>query len=113
MTGGFDMLELVWFLIRNGMALIKIQISVHYGNMKTTLNIQDALLIEAKALATVQRLTLTPLVEDGTQLRLRGANAAPVGKRSAMPVVNGGMGLAKGLSGLSTREMLDAADHVA
>jgi hypothetical protein len=81
--------------------------------MKTTLNIHDSLLAEAKALAARQRLTLTRLIEEGLRMRLRATDIAPLGKRRAMPVVNGKKGLVLGLSGLSTREMLDAADHAA
>lgn len=81
--------------------------------MKTTLNIHDALLTEAKALAARQRLTLTRLIEEGLRMRLRAPAIATPGKRRAMPVFNGKSGLAQGLSGLSTREMLDAADHAA
>lgn len=81
--------------------------------MKTTLNIHDVLLAEAKSLAARQCLTLTRLVEEGLRMRLRTPEAATPGKRRAMPVFNGKSGLAQGLSGLSTREMLDAADHAA
>ncbi len=81
--------------------------------MKTTLDIHDSLLAEAKALAARQRLTLTRLIEEGLRMRLHAAVAAPAGKRKAMPVFNGKSGLARGLSGLSTREMLDAADDAA
>ncbi len=81
--------------------------------MKTTLDIHDSLLAEAKALAARQRLTLTRLIEEGLRMRLHAAAPAPAGKRKAMPVFNGKSGLARGLSGLSTREMLDAADDAA
>jgi hypothetical protein len=81
--------------------------------MKTTLNIHDALLAEAKSLAARQRLTLTRLIEEGLRMRLRVTELAQTSKRRAMPVFNGKSGLAQGLSGLSTREMLDAADHAA
>jgi hypothetical protein len=81
--------------------------------MKTTLNIHDALLVEAKSLAAKQRLTLTRLIEEGLRMRLRATELTLPSKRRAMPVFNGKSGLAQGLSGLSTREMLDAADHVA
>ena len=39
--------------------------------MKTTLNINDALLANAKSLAAQQRITLTRLIEEGLQLRLK------------------------------------------
>jgi len=44
--------------------------------MRTTLNLDDALLMEAKALAARERLSLTRLIEQGLALRLRLA-AAP------------------------------------
>jgi hypothetical protein len=81
--------------------------------MKTTLNIQDALLSEAKALAARQQLSLTRLIEEGLRMRLRAAQGSPVVERRAMPVFNGNFGLAAGLSGLSTREMMDASDRAA
>lgn len=81
--------------------------------MKTTLNIHDALLVEAKSLAARQRLTLTRLIEEGLRMRLRATEIAPPSKRRAMPVFHGKTGLAPGLSGLSTQEMLDALDHAA
>ena len=40
-------------------------------SMKTTLNINDQLLAGAKALAAQQRTSLTRLIEEGLQLRLR------------------------------------------
>ena len=45
--------------------------------MKTTLNINDKLLADAKAAATLQRTSLTRLIEEGMQLRLRAQAAAP------------------------------------
>lgn len=81
--------------------------------MKTTLNIHDTLLAEAKSLAARQHSTLTRLIEEGLRMRLRATELAPANKGRAMPVFNGKTGLASGLSGLSTREMLDAADHAA
>ena len=81
--------------------------------MKTTLNIHDTLLIEAKALAVRQRSTLTRLIEEGLRMRLRTELAPPIKDRPPMPVfpvLKGKAGLAPGLSGLSTREMLDLLD---
>ena len=81
--------------------------------MKTTLNIHDELLAEAKSLAARQHLTLTRLIEEGLRMRLRATASAPTKNRRTMPVFNGKTGLATGLSGLSTREMFDAADDAA
>ncbi len=78
--------------------------------MKTTLDFHDSLLAEAKAFAASQRVSLTRLIEEGLRMRLRAAEAPQTRKRRPMPVFDGNSGLAPGLSGLSTREMLDAAD---
>ena len=81
--------------------------------MKTTLNIHDTLLIEAKALAARQRSTLTRLIEEGLRMRLRIEQLPLVKAGQPMPVfsvLQGKGGLAPGLSGLSTREMLDLLD---
>lgn len=78
--------------------------------MKTTLNIHDALLSEAKALAARQHLSLTRLIEEGLRLRLRAANTATPQTQRPMPVAGRPGGMPAGLSGLSTRELLDAAD---
>ena len=77
--------------------------------MKTTLNINDVLLTQAKALAAQQHISLTRLIEEGLQLRLR-AQAAPA-KSVRLPVFRGKGGLAPGLDGLSNKALYDAADH--
>lgn len=43
--------------------------------MKTTLDLNDALLTEAKTYAAQQHTSLTRLIEEGLQLRLRKAQA--------------------------------------
>ncbi len=77
--------------------------------MKTTLDLNDALLAEAKTIAAQQRTTLTRLIEEGLQLRLRKQRipAKPV----RLPVYPGKGGLMPGLDGLSNKALLDAADH--
>ena len=80
--------------------------------MKTTLNFHDALLSEAKTLAARQRVSLTRLIEEGLRMRLRAAETPVIKKRRPRPVFDGKSGLAPGLTGLSTRELLDAADNV-
>lgn len=77
--------------------------------MKTTLDLNDALLTEAKTLAAQQRTSLTRLIEEGLQLRLR-ARHAPT-KPVRLPVYRGKGGLAPGLDGLSNKALLDAADQ--
>jgi uncharacterized protein YuzE len=68
--------------------------------MKTRLDLNDALLANAKSLAARQRTTLTRLIEEGLELRLRAgttSNGAKKKRVSPVPVyaVNG-----KGKSGL-------------
>lgn len=76
--------------------------------MKTTLDLNDVLLTEAKTLAAQQHTSLTRLIEEGLQLRLRAQRepARPV----RLPVYRGKGGLASGLDGLSNKAMLEAAD---
>jgi hypothetical protein len=73
--------------------------------MKTTLNLNDALLAQARVLAAQQGTTLTRLIEDGLQLRLRQQQTPA---RSLL-VHQGKGGLASGLDGLSNKAMLEAA----
>ena len=77
--------------------------------MKTTLNINDQLLANAKALAAQQRTSLTRLIEEGLQMRLR-AQSAPVRGKPHLPVFKGRGGLVAGVDPLSNKAMLDAAD---
>jgi hypothetical protein len=49
------------------------QKSAWRGPVRTTLDLDDGLLAEAKALAARERLTLTRLIEEGLALRLRRA----------------------------------------
>ena len=77
--------------------------------MKTTLNLNDALLADAKALAAQHRTSLTRIIEEGLQLRLRAqTNQA---KPRPLPVYRGRGGLAPGLNALSNKAMLEAADN--
>ena len=69
--------------------------------MKTTLNINDDLLIKARAVAARERKTLTTLIEEG--LRLRGRRASAVRRRLPLPVYRGKSGLAKGIDPTSLR----------
>jgi hypothetical protein len=60
-------------------------------------------------LAAQQRTSLTRLIEEGLQLRLRAQEAPrqPV----FLPIYPGRDGLATGLEGLSNKALLDAADR--
>jgi hypothetical protein len=77
--------------------------------MKTTLDLNDNLLMQAKSLAAQQRTSLTRLIEEGLQMRLK---VKPTPSQTArLPVFRGKGGLVGGMSGLSNKELLDAADR--
>jgi hypothetical protein len=78
--------------------------------MKTTLDINDALLADAKALAARQQTSLTRLIEEGLQLRLRSSRTSPKRGKVEIPVVHGKGGLVAGIDPSSNKSMLDAAD---
>jgi len=76
--------------------------------MKTTLDINDQLLANAKALAAQQRTSLTRLIEEGLALRLRAqVGATPRGKLR-LPVFKGRGGLVAGVNPLGNKALLDA-----
>ena len=78
--------------------------------MKTTLDLNDVLIANAKAVAAQQRTSLTRVVEEGLRLRLQ----SPRGRRASapirLPVFAGKGGLVKGVDPLSNKSMLDAAE---
>ena len=76
--------------------------------MKTTLNINDQLLADAKAMAAQQRTSLTRLIEEGLQLRLRAQAAAVPRGRRRLPVFKGRGGLVAGVDPLSNKSLLAA-----
>jgi len=76
--------------------------------MKTTLNLNDQLLIDAKALAAQQRTSLTRLIEEGLQLRLRAESASTRQGRVRLPVFRGRGGLVNGVDPLSNKALLEA-----
>ena len=78
--------------------------------VKTTLDIDDTLITQAKTLAAQQRTTLTRLIEGGLVLRLR-AQQKPSRKKTILPVYQGKGGLAAGVDGLSNKAMLEIADR--
>jgi hypothetical protein len=79
--------------------------------MKTTLDINDTLLANAKALAAKQRTSLTRLIEEGLELRLRSSRVARRVGKPNIPVFKGRGGLVAGVDPASNRSMLDAADN--
>ena len=78
--------------------------------MKTTLDINDSLLANAKALAARQQTSLTRLIEEGLQLRLRSSRVPAKPAKKKLPVFKGRGGLAVGVDARSNKSMLDAAD---
>ena len=80
------------------------------GFMKTTLDLDDRLLREAKALAARERKSLTRLIEEGLSLRLRPPPTRGPKARVDLPVFHGGGGLAAGIDPLSNKSIYDALD---
>jgi hypothetical protein len=80
-------------------------------SMKTTLNLSDDLVAQAKALATKERITLTKMIEEGLVLRLRRRRARSAAKVKDLPVSPRRGGLRRGVNGISNRSLFDAADE--
>jgi len=80
--------------------------------MRTTLDIDDALLIQAKSLAAKEHTSLTRLIEESLSLRLRSAKTSPSAKApKPLPVYAGRGGLRPMVrDSVSHRALLDAAD---
>ena len=76
--------------------------------MKTTLDLNDQLLANAKALAAQQRTSLTRLIEEGLQLRLRAKIVDPARRRARLPVFKGRGGLVAGVESRSNKALLEA-----
>jgi len=79
--------------------------------MKTTLDLNAELLAQAKAHGARERVSVTRLVEEGLQMRLRASRRPS--RRAAvrrLPVYRGRSGLARDIDPASNRSMLDAAD---
>ncbi len=76
--------------------------------MKTTLDIDDQLLSEAKAFAAHQRMSLTRLIEEGLHLRLRSRPATGRREKVALPLLKGRGGLVAGIDPLSNKALLEA-----
>jgi hypothetical protein len=77
--------------------------------MKTTLNLNDELVLRAKALAARQKTSLTSLIEEGLQLRLSAQRVRV--PQTRLPVYRGKGGLAAGVDGTSNRKLLEAAEE--
>jgi hypothetical protein len=76
--------------------------------MKTTLNLNDQLVANAKALAAQQRTSLTRLIEEGLQLRLRAQAVESRQRPARLPVFKGRGGLVAGVDPTSNKAMLKA-----
>ena len=76
--------------------------------MKTTLDLNDQLLADAKVLAAQQRTSLTRLIEEGLQLRLRAKAASVRRGRVRLPIFKGRGGLVAGVDSLSNKALLEA-----
>ena len=83
---------------------------MYYPCMKTTLDINDQLLANAKVLAVQQRTSLTRLIEEGLQLRLRNAAKPSRASKLRIPVLKGRGGLVAGVNPLSNKALLAALD---
>lgn len=77
--------------------------------MRTTLDLNDALLTQTKTLAAQQRTSVTRLIEEGLRLRLQIFRRTRPAR--ALPVYHGKGGLVAGLTGRSNKALLDAADE--
>ena len=84
--------------------------NLYYLPMKTTLDINDSLLANAKVLAAQQRTSLTRLIEEGLQLRLRSSQFVTKAGKRKIPVFKGRGGLVAGLDPSSNKALLEAAD---
>lgn len=80
--------------------------------MKTTLDLNDELMRNAKAHAARQGSTLTRLIEDSLRIHLRAKTrrAAPAQRAPVIKVYPGKGGLLPGIDPTSNKSMLDAAD---
>ena len=77
--------------------------------MRTTVAIDDHLLIAAKARARARGVTLGRLIEEG--LRLEAARGTHVAARPTIPVFDGGAGARPGIDLTSNRSMLEVLDE--
>lgn len=78
--------------------------------MKKTLDTDDQLLADAKALAAQMRISLTQLIEEGLHLRLRNQPAAGRRGKATLPILKESGGLVAEVDGLSNKALRDALD---
>jgi hypothetical protein len=77
--------------------------------MRTTVDLPDELLRQARKRAAEEGTTLTALLADGLRLRLGGASGAPA-RRRRLPVSTLGGGMQPWIDPASNASLLDAAD---
>jgi hypothetical protein len=77
--------------------------------MRTTVDLPDELLRQARRQAAEEGTTLTALLADGLRLRLGGAPRS-ARRRRPLPVSNVGGGLQPWIDPSSNASLLDAAD---
>ena len=80
--------------------------------MKTTLNLEDKLLVRAKAAAARESISLTRMIEEGLVLRLRQRRMRRT-RLPELPLSSCRGGLLPGIDPRSNRSMFDAADGFA
>ena len=78
--------------------------------MRTTVDLPDELLREARQRAASEGTTLTALLADGLRLRLTAANAGRRRGGRPVPVSRLGGGLQPWVDASSNESLLDAAD---
>jgi hypothetical protein len=78
--------------------------------MRTTIDLPDELLRQARQRAAEEGTTLTALLADGLRLRLGGASMGRVGRRR-LPLSRVGGGLQPWVDPSSNASLLDAADE--
>jgi hypothetical protein len=77
--------------------------------MRTTVDLPDGLLREARERAAEEGTTLTALLADGLRLRLSRVITGPR-RRRKLPVSKAGGGLQPGIDPASNASLFDAAD---
>lgn len=77
--------------------------------MRTTVNIDEKLLMVAKRRAGSRDLTLGQLIEDALRREMAPPSSMRT-KRPRIPVFNGGSGLRPGVDASSTRSLMEALD---
>lgn len=78
--------------------------------MRTTVDLPDELLRQARQRAAQEGTTLTALLADGLRLRLSDVVAVGRRRRRRLPISRIGGGLRSGIDPSSNASLLDAAD---